>query len=54
MLQYPVILTLYADGSLPLWPVVGPVGPSSFSETLILCDVKGNAAGFSVLSVLKM
>jgi len=28
-----LLLTLYADGSLPLWPVVWPVGPSSFSET---------------------
>ena len=28
-------MTLYVDGSLLLWPVVWPVGPSSFSETLI-------------------
>jgi len=28
-----LLLPLYADGSLPLWPVVWPVGPSSFSET---------------------
>jgi len=32
-----LFLPLYADRSLPLWPVVWPVGPSSFSETPIIC-----------------